>query len=257
MDEDEECYVDPQVEWLEQQAALGNSTSVLWRLRKQLYGRKRAGTRWVDFMAELLEEQSFDRCDAAPPFFPHCELNVFIEVHMDDLYGTGPRPALDLVQTNFLQEIFFKVWTVNKVGMRYEHLKRERVLYNDRTEIVPDAKYLRVVLHSTGLANCKPAPTPSVAGSVKQKPDDDADLDMQECRLCGGFVGSLQHLSIDRCDVQFETHASAREMKQPIKASWTLLKRLAWHLAGTHSASEIGPTAIGQGTSRTGRANRV
>ena len=69
VDKDEECYVDPQAEWFEQQGALGNSTSVLWRLRNQLYGRRRAGTRWVDFMAERLEEQSFDRCDTAPQLF--------------------------------------------------------------------------------------------------------------------------------------------------------------------------------------------
>ena len=66
---DEECYVDPPAEWLEQQAASGNPTSVLWRLRKQLYGRRGAGTHCVDFTAERLEEQSFDRCDAAPQFF--------------------------------------------------------------------------------------------------------------------------------------------------------------------------------------------
>ena len=34
-------------EWLGQQAALGNPTSVLWRLRKQLNGWRRSGTRWV------------------------------------------------------------------------------------------------------------------------------------------------------------------------------------------------------------------
>ena len=35
------------------------STSVQWILRKQLYGGRRAGTRWVDCMAERLEEQVF------------------------------------------------------------------------------------------------------------------------------------------------------------------------------------------------------
>ena len=51
-------------------------------------------------MAERLEEHSFYMCDAAPQFFANYELDVFIEVHMDDLHGTRPRPALDLVQTN-------------------------------------------------------------------------------------------------------------------------------------------------------------
>ena len=93
-------------------------------------------------MAECLEEQSFDRCDAAPQFLANYELDVFIEVHMGDLHGSGPRLALDLVQTNLSQTIRFKIWTVNEVGMRYEHLKCERVLYNDRTEIVLDEKIL-------------------------------------------------------------------------------------------------------------------
>ena len=101
---------------------------------------------------------------------------------MYDLHGTGPRLALDLVQTNLSQKISFKIWTLHEVGVRYEHLERERVLHNDRTEIVPNPKYLRVVLHSMALTNCEPAPTPSGAGSVKQKPGDDAYLDMQECR---------------------------------------------------------------------------
>ena len=84
------------------------------------------------------------------------------------------------------------------------------------------------------LTTYKPAPTPSVAGSVKQKLDDDSDLDMQERRLYCGIVGSLQYLSVDRCDVQFETNACTKDMKQPTKASFTRLKRLA-RLAGTQS----------------------
>ena len=62
---------------------------------------------------------------------------------MDDLHGTGPRPALDLVQINLSQKIRFKIWTVYEVGMKYEHLKRERVLHDDKTEITPNPKYLR------------------------------------------------------------------------------------------------------------------
>ena len=122
----------------------------------------------------------------------------------------------------FQKKIRFKISTVYEVSMRYE-----RVLYNDRSEIVPQATKLRGVLHSKELTNCKTAPSPSDAGSVKQRPDDDADLVMQECRLYRGIVWSLQYLSIDRCDVQFETNACAKEMKQPTKASWTRLKRLA------------------------------
>ena len=141
-----------------------NSISVPWRWRKQLHGPRRAGTRWVDFMAERIEEQSFDRCDAASQLFANVEVAFFIEVHMDDLHGIRQRPTLDLVQTNFSQKDHFKIWTVYEVGMRYEHVKCERVLHDDRTYIVPNSKCFGVVFQSIVLTNCKQAPTPSVAG---------------------------------------------------------------------------------------------
>ena len=62
-----------------------------------------------------------------------------------------------------------KFVAVYEVGMKYEHLKRERVLHKKRTEITPNPKCLRVVFHSMVRTNGKPAPTPSVAGSVKHK----------------------------------------------------------------------------------------
>ena len=101
--------MDPPAEWLDQHCRLVHSTSVLWRLSKQLYGRRRTGTRWVDFMAERLEEQSFDRCDAAPHFFSDYELDVFMEVHTDDLQLIRFGPVLDLTRANFSQKIRFKI----------------------------------------------------------------------------------------------------------------------------------------------------
>ena len=121
---------------------------------KQLYGRRRAGTRKADFMAERLEEQSFDRCDAAPQFFANYKLDVFIALHMD---------------ANFSLTIRFKIWTMHETSSVKECCTVTR---------------LRSCLsHSMGPTSCKPAPTPSVAGSVQHKPHDDADLDMHKCRL--------------------------------------------------------------------------
>ena len=57
-----------------------------------------------------------------------------------DLHGFGPKLALDLVQINLSRTIRFKVRTVYEIGMRYGHLKRERVLHEDRTEIAPTEK---------------------------------------------------------------------------------------------------------------------
>ena len=146
--------------WKSVLCVMENATTAVWT-------ETRLQQRCVDFTPERLEEQSFDRCEAAQQFFLNSALDGYTEVHIDDLHGTGPKPAID---TDLSRMIRFKVWTVNEVGMEYEHLKRERVLHNDRTEIAPYPKFLRVVLHSMGLTNCRPAPTLIIAGPVKQKP---------------------------------------------------------------------------------------
>ena len=64
-------------------------------------------------------------------------------------------------------------------------------------------------------------------------------MDTLECRLYREIVGSLQYLSIERCDVKFEKNACAIDMKQPTRASWTRLKRLARYLAGTQSVEVV------------------
>ena len=45
-------------------------------------------------MEKRLEERRFDSGDAAPQFLANCDLDVFIEVHMDGIHGTGRGPAL-------------------------------------------------------------------------------------------------------------------------------------------------------------------
>ena len=66
---DEERYVDPPREWLAKRLAAGLSINVMWKLLKQLDGRRRAGTRWVDWMAALVIECSLVRCEVTPQFF--------------------------------------------------------------------------------------------------------------------------------------------------------------------------------------------
>ena len=69
--------------------------------RKRFYGRRRAGTRWVEFMAERLKDQSFDRCDAAPQFLAYYELDFSFEVWHWTETGAGPGPNQPLTENPF------------------------------------------------------------------------------------------------------------------------------------------------------------
>ncbi len=93
------------------------------RLLKQLYGRRRAGQQWVNFMADFLEEAGCIRCEPSPHFLYHEERRVAIEVHMDDMHGAGPPKGIDKLHKEV--KVKFREWTVMSVGDSYMPLKRE------------------------------------------------------------------------------------------------------------------------------------
>jgi hypothetical protein len=92
--EDEEVYVQPPGERVEAHAASGGDVYVVWRLRRQLHGRRRAGQAWLDHAATVLRDLGFSRCPAAPCFFVDKARGFAIELHMGNFYGTGPEEAV-------------------------------------------------------------------------------------------------------------------------------------------------------------------
>ena len=64
----------------------------------------------------------------------------------------------------FHRKTISKSGQCTKWGMRYEHIKCERVLHDDNTCIVPNSKCFGGELQSMVLTNSKQTPTPSVAG---------------------------------------------------------------------------------------------
>ena len=115
-DEDEVCCVGPSASWLEQQAAVGSSTSVLRRLRKQLYGRRR----WVDFMAEALKSKI--AVGATQQYNSSQTTGWMCSWRYTRMVSMAPK------RTSHRKSVS-NIWTV-----------RERVLHRERTGIVPEAK---------------------------------------------------------------------------------------------------------------------
>ncbi len=73
-DEPEEVCVNPPAEWIAKQIDQDLPSDVMWRLKKQLPGRRTAGLRWVDHAAALLvDERGMARCVERPWFLPVAE----------------------------------------------------------------------------------------------------------------------------------------------------------------------------------------
>eukprot|EP00435_Cladocopium_sp_Y103_P033607 s961_g8.t1 len=98
---EEECYMYPPKSWIEREKRAGRPTDVLWRLLKEWYGRRVAGTRWVKFAAGKIMKAGCLRSEFAPWLFHHPRLDISLELHMDDIYGCGPKEAVK----SFLEEL--------------------------------------------------------------------------------------------------------------------------------------------------------
>ena len=92
----EEAYMEAPKEWIARQEARGIEipNNVVWKLKKEWYGHRIAGQTFVEWTAGHLGEIGFGRNPAAPWLFYNSASGVVIEVHMADVYATGPMKAL-------------------------------------------------------------------------------------------------------------------------------------------------------------------
>ena len=87
--ETEECYVDPPVQYIENIRANGGDVDIMWRLKRQLPGRRRAAQGWAEHLAQLLINRGFQQSAGHPQFFVKDKPRIGLEAHMDDGHGFG------------------------------------------------------------------------------------------------------------------------------------------------------------------------
>ena len=83
-----EVYVEPPVEWVEVDPE--NRRDTLWRLRKQLHGRRKAPQEWLEHAAGVLKQEGFRQCAEMPCFFHHSSKDVTVELHRTTSTRRGP-----------------------------------------------------------------------------------------------------------------------------------------------------------------------
>jgi hypothetical protein len=236
--EHENVVVDPPEEYLERLRAEGKSTDVVWKLLKQLPGRRPAGQAWVDHFASTLLGLGFLRCEAAPQFFWCPGRGIAVEVHMDDMHGAGLPEAIESFRNELKPLVKFKGGEPKSVGDKYMHLKRVRERFADRVEITPNDKYLDYVLEVLGLGDANPVPTPGVpsyraAMATSEPLEDEAITTYRSC------VGALLYYVQDREDCQYEVSVLGSCLKAPTKMAFQALKRVARYLKGTRDISVV------------------
>eukprot|EP00434_Breviolum_minutum_P036168 symbB.v1.2.032038.t1/scaffold3793.1/size50245/2 len=214
----EEAYMKPPDEWLSRQEEKGLPTDVMWKLKKEWYGRRVAGTRWVEFIAEIVVGEGFQRCSVAPWFFHHPGKRIAMEIHMDDMYGCGPRGEIE----EFLKAVHKKVKMKSQVHDKdstWTHLKRKRVLNkNGDMFIQADEKHLEAVMELLMIKGCKEAQTPGCSGgTTSQRTDKLSEMDARKFRTATGI---LMYMAPDRPDCQQAIRNLTKSLKEPTGAEF-------------------------------------
>ena len=225
--EDEDVYAKPPPEWLLQRAAAGESVAVAWRLKKQLYGRRKAGQAWVEHAAKMLVDKvGLTRCAVAPYLFADTKRKMIVELHMDDIHATATTKGLDDLERALKENFKMKHCTRHSAAQNndYEHLKRRRLRMKDGTLVVPGTRYVADVVEILGLETANTATTPTNAND-KEEPNDKDFLDEERTRLYRGCVGSLLYVAHDRCDLQYAVKELGRDLKAPTERLWRNLKK--------------------------------
>ena len=95
-DEDEEVDVQPSAEWY---AMHPEYEGKVWRMLKQIYGRRKATRKFADHMSAILvNECGLEQSKAAPHLYRCLRRGIVYEMHVDDYHATGPRQALEDLQ---------------------------------------------------------------------------------------------------------------------------------------------------------------
>ena len=81
----------------------------MWRLRRQLPGKRAAGQSWVEHVAGILVNKlGFVRCTTAPQFCWSSERLVALDLHMDDNHGAATPSGREKFVKDLALEINFK-----------------------------------------------------------------------------------------------------------------------------------------------------
>ena len=84
--EHEEVVVESAPEYLERLTKAGRDTDIVWRLRRQLPGRRAASQRWVEHVSGILVNNlGFERCTTEPACYWSAARLVALELHKNDI----------------------------------------------------------------------------------------------------------------------------------------------------------------------------
>eukprot|EP00253_Pinus_taeda_P030134 PITA_30134 len=197
------------------------------RLKKVLYGLKKAPRAWYSRIDSYLQENGFEKCEGEPTLYikENDGKILIVVLYVDDVIFTGND---DHLIQNF-KTVMKEEFEMTDMGLLRYFLGIE-VDQNENGIFITQAKYVNEVLERFNMQDSKAAITPKVMGLKLSKEDSSKDFDPS---LYKSIIGSLMYLTATRPDIMFVVSLISRFIERPKEAHWQATKRILRYVKGT------------------------
>ena len=206
------------------------------RLKRWLYGMRKAASGWEDDYAAKLVGDGFVRGVGASTVFYNPVTEVRVVVHGDDFTFAGTKKELTKVHRKM--EEWYEIKLRGVMGSEGSDVKEIKILgrtvrwTKEGIEYEADSRHREELMKECGLKeDSKSLNCPAERGGEEREMEEDRRLVGGECSRFRGLAARLNYIGQDRSDVQYATREICTGMASPTERGLRKIKRVARYLA--------------------------
>ncbi|GAU27876.1 hypothetical protein TSUD_159700 [Trifolium subterraneum] len=206
--------------------AQGESSNMVCRLHRSLYGLKQSPRAWFGRFSTIVQQFGMIRSEADHSVFYRHSVQgcIYLIVYVDDIVITGSDQQGILQLKQYLSNQF---QTKDLGKLRY-FLGIEVAQSTDGI-VISQRKYAMDILEETGLLNAKPVDTP-MDPNVKLLPNQGEPL--SDSGRYRRLVGKLNYLTVTRPDISFAVSVVSQFLNSPCQEHMDAVIRILKYIKG-------------------------
>ncbi|GJZ49747.1 retrovirus-related pol polyprotein from transposon TNT 1-94 [Tanacetum coccineum] len=206
---------------------MDDNPSHVYRLKKALYGLKKAPRAWYDMLSSFLISQHFSKGAVDATLFTWHAGNdlLLVQIYVDNIIFASTNTAMCNEFANQMNTKF----KMSMMGQMSFFLGLQ-ISQSPRGIFINQSKYASEIVKKYGLLTTDFVDTPLVE---KSKLDEDLQGKQVDATLYRGMIGSLMYLTSSRPDLIYAVCLCARYQAKPTEKHLQAVKRIFRYLKGT------------------------
>lgn len=203
-----------------------------WQLQKAMYGTRRAGQLWQEFLASVFESNGWTRIIVAAGVYYEPRLDITCVIHGDDFLAEGEAETLVVFDAQLQAAMDVKILAKVGAGAATSGRYLKRTIEWDGRAFYwkPDGKHVARLIEMLGLTGAKPSDTPGTKATAASMRDALEPLTGANLALFPQAAELVNYIAVDRPDIQYSVKNVLADMHAPCQRSMARLKRIGRYL---------------------------